>query len=67
MVEDELLNVVEVAARLRVTDWTVREYLRSGRLKGYRPGGRKAGWRVRASDLEQFIEASANRPDGETE
>ena len=65
MVDDRMLMVPEVAARLRVTEQAVREWLRTGKLRGYRPGGTRVGWRVRASDLEQFLEASANRPDGQ--
>jgi excisionase family DNA binding protein len=57
--EDRLLTVPEVADRLRVSEWTVREWLRDKKLKGYRPGGTKAGWRVRENDLEHFIEQSA--------
>jgi excisionase family DNA binding protein len=56
--EREFLTVKEIADRMRVTEFTVRNWLRSGRLKGYRPGGTKAGWRVRESDLDRFIEAS---------
>ena len=58
---DELLRVPEVAARLKVSTWTVLNYLRGGRLRGHRPGGTKAGWRVRDSDLERFIEESEAR------
>lgn len=50
-----LLTVPEVAAALRVTPWTVREYLRDGRLVGVKPGG--GNWRVRQEDLEAFIVA----------
>jgi excisionase family DNA binding protein len=53
---EETLTAAEVADRLRVTPWTVREWLRSRRLHGYQLGGR-AGWRVRESDLAQFIAA----------
>jgi excisionase family DNA binding protein len=55
MMADEVLTVAEVASRLRVSEYSVRNWLRAGRLRGYRPGGTKAGWRVRISDLERFI------------
>ena len=61
MVDEELYTVPEVAARLKVSTYTVLNWLRAGRLKGYRPGGRKAGWRVSASDLQRFLTAA--RPD----
>jgi len=57
MADERLLTVPEVAERLRVSEFTVRVWLRQRKLTGYRPGGTKAGWRVRESDLEQFIEA----------
>jgi excisionase family DNA binding protein len=44
---------------------TVLTWLQSGRLKGYRLGGTRAGWRVKPEDLEQFLAERANRPDGE--
>ena len=58
MVDERLFSVPEIADRLQVTEETVRTWLRSGRLRGLRPGGRRAGWRVRQSDLARFIEAT---------
>jgi excisionase family DNA binding protein len=58
MADEEVLTVPEVAQRLRVTEGSVREWLRTGRLRGFRPGGTKAGWRVPRSSLQAFIEAS---------
>lgn len=52
---DYLLTVPEVAARLRVSEATVREWLRRGRLAGLRPGGTKVGWRIPESALERFL------------
>ena len=67
MTQDRFLTVPEVAERLTVTEPTVREWLRSGRLPGYLPGGRRAGWRVRESDLERFVESTKYVPDREAE
>jgi excisionase family DNA binding protein len=50
-----LLTTREVAARLNVSEYTVRDYLRAGRLRGIRPGGTKAGWRVSETELARFI------------
>jgi excisionase family DNA binding protein len=55
MVDERAYTVPEVADRLRVSTWTVYNWLKAGRLGGYRLGGTKAGWRVSASDLERFI------------
>jgi excisionase family DNA binding protein len=52
---DRLMNVPEVAARLGVKDATVREWLKTGRLKGFRLGGARLGWKVRESDVDAFI------------
>ena len=52
--DDELLTVEEVAQRVKVTPETVRRWLRMKRLPGFRLSD-KAGWRVQASDLGQFL------------
>ena len=62
MSESKLLTVREVAAKLRVSEYTVREWLRMGRLKGIKPGGAKAGWRVTEDELAWFLE-QAKKPD----
>lgn len=54
--EQRLWTVAEVVDRLRVSPATVTSWLRTGQLRGYRVGGRKAGWRIESSDLERFIE-----------
>jgi excisionase family DNA binding protein len=58
MVEEKVFTVAEVAARLRTSEATVRTWLRSGKLGGYRPGGDKIGWRISESDLDRFIRES---------
>jgi excisionase family DNA binding protein len=65
--DERILTTAEVAERLRVTEWTVRQWLLAGKLRGSRPGGRRAGWRVRESDLERYLDQTANRADGEAE
>ncbi len=52
--QDRLLTVPEVAERLRMSEWTLRRWLREGRLKGVRLPG-KLGWRVRESEAEAFL------------
>jgi excisionase family DNA binding protein len=47
-----LLTPEEVSGVLKVTPYTVREYLRSGALKGVKVG---KYWRVRESDLEAYV------------
>ncbi len=52
-------TAAEVAHLLRVHVVTVRGWLRSGELKGLSFGAR-TGWRIRAEDLEAFIEGKAD-------
>jgi excisionase family DNA binding protein len=59
--DEQLLTVDEVARRLGVTAETVRRWLRSGELRGVR-FARKAGWRIRESDLQAYLAAHANVP-----
>lgn len=56
---EHLWTVGEIAERLGVTDETVRRWLREKALAGVRLG-KKAGWRVRESDLERFIRDRMN-------
>ncbi len=60
MTDERLLTVPEVAERLRLSIFTVRELLKEGRLHGFRLGGTKSGWRLREDDLHAFIEARRN-------
>ncbi len=63
MADEQVLTVPEVAERLRVSTATVTNWLREGRLRGYRIGGTKAGWRIESEDLERFIaERKGERP-----
>jgi excisionase family DNA binding protein len=58
MNEQRLLTVREVAERLRSSPETVRRWLRQGKLRGFRPGGTKLGYRVPESELQRFIQLS---------
>ena len=48
--------------RIRAHPQTVRAWLRSGKLKGYLPGGKKLGYRVPASEVERFLRAGQEPP-----
>ena len=52
---EEWFTVEQIARRLQVHPDTVRRWLRDGRLRGRNFGG-KTGYRVRASELEAFLE-----------
>ncbi len=51
---EKLLTVQQVADQLQVRPKTVREWLKSGQLKGVKIGGRQ--WRVKESDLQAFVD-----------
>lgn len=56
--ESDLLTVAEIADQYRITQRSVQRWIREGKLKAVRlPGGR--AYRVRRSDLDAAIEASA--------
>lgn len=60
MKNDELLTVADVAARLRVSEETVRQWLRKDVLSGYNFGGR-TGWRVPASEIARLLDARTGK------
>jgi excisionase family DNA binding protein len=55
MAAERLLTVAEVAERVRANPQTVRLWLRTGRLKGVRPGGTKLGWRIPQGEVERLL------------
>ena len=59
MTENQLLTPPQVAARLQVNERTVTQWLRKGHLRGFKIGKE---WRVSKSDLDAFLEGSANVP-----
>jgi len=66
LLDPPLLTVSQVAERLQVTEESVRDWLRAGSLRGFRPGGPRIGWRISEADLGQFLEDAANRAPGST-
>ncbi|MDQ3810976.1 MAG: helix-turn-helix domain-containing protein [Chloroflexota bacterium] len=63
MTEQRLLTVREVAERIRSSPETVRRWLRQGKLRGFRPGGTKLGYRVPESELQRFlVESNGGQP-----
>ena len=58
MTDERWLDVKEIVAMLRVHEQTVRRWIKQGELPAVL-FGRKGGYRVRASDLDAFLEARA--------
>lgn len=54
MVDEELLTVKEVAARLKIHPETVRNWLRAGQLRGMRKSD-SMGWRIPESEVRRFL------------
>lgn len=50
--DQPLLRVEQVAERLNTSEFTVRRYLNSGALPGYKIQGE---WRVSEADLAEFL------------
>ncbi len=59
MNDKKLLTPTDVANHLQVNERTVTQWLRRGRLRGFKIGKE---WRLSVEDLEAFLEASANKP-----
>lgn len=53
--EHEWLTVEQVAKLLVVTEETIRRWIRAGEIPVLELPSRKAGYRIRRSDLDQFI------------
>lgn len=61
MSDTRWLTVRDVAESLKVHEETVRRWIRRGDLVALDLGGPRAGYRVRPSDLNAFIDANFNR------
>ncbi len=57
-VKEQLMTPAQVGERLQLTERTVYEWLRDGRLVGLKLGRL---WRVRPEDLQAFLERSRTR------
>jgi excisionase family DNA binding protein len=54
-VAEAVLKVAEFAEQVRVHPETVREWLRTGKVKGVRLGGDRAGWRIPVSEVDRLL------------
>ena len=55
MLNEEWLTVEEVATRMKVSEETVRRWIRGKKLPVLDLGGPRAGYRIRPSDLQAFL------------
>ena len=56
--EDRLLSVADVAQLLSVTEPTVREWIKDGKLNAHRAGARF--WRIRQSEVDRMLSQQAS-------
>jgi excisionase family DNA binding protein len=61
-VDDGLLTIREAATFLRVSESTIRNAIRAGRLHAYRFGAKGGSIRIAASDLQAYIASCATVP-----
>ncbi len=54
----ELYTVAELTKLLNVTSQTLRNYIKSGKLRGQKLAGR---WHISSGNLRDFLEAKAKR------
>jgi len=51
---DKFLSVFEICGILKVKRGTVIRWIRTGRLRAFKPGGGRF-WRIRKIDFQKFI------------
>jgi excisionase family DNA binding protein len=51
---EEIYTIEEAAARLSITPDALRRWLRAGKIRGSKIGGRI--WRIRESDIQEFLD-----------
>jgi excisionase family DNA binding protein len=56
---EELLSPEQAGERLGVSVYTVRRWIKEGKLRAFRPGKE---YRIREADLEEFLRAREVRP-----
>jgi excisionase family DNA binding protein len=60
MSDEQWYDVKQIVAKLQVHEQTVRKWIKDGELPAIM-FGRKGGYRVKASDLDAFLEAQAQK------
>jgi excisionase family DNA binding protein len=60
---DSMLDIDQVAEKLRISESTIRGLVRSGKLRAYRIGGKRGQLRFKEEDLSSYIESTLVRPE----
>jgi excisionase family DNA binding protein len=62
IVGDLMLDIEEVAERLKVSESTIRSLVRSGKLRAYRIGGKRGRLRFKEEDLDAYVDSTLVQP-----
>jgi excisionase family DNA binding protein len=58
-----VLDIDEVAQRLKVSDGTIRRLVRAGALRAYRIGGKRGRLRFKEEDVNAYVDSTLVQPD----
>jgi excisionase family DNA binding protein len=53
--DEQMLTVDQAADRLQASKETIRRWLRDGKIKGVRIGGKRLGWRIPLSEIRRVL------------
>jgi excisionase family DNA binding protein len=59
LARDALYTTAQVAERLQLPVQTIRGAIRRGKLHAFLPAGRRHGYRIAESAIQEFLRASA--------
>jgi|TARA_A100001391_G_C4952188_1_gene247510 excisionase family DNA binding protein len=59
-VKENFLTISEVAEELKVSKWTVRQYIHSGKLKASKPNGKN--FIIMSTELYKFVNNTEYKP-----
>jgi|TARA_E500000305_G_scaffold24566_1_gene18599 excisionase family DNA binding protein len=59
-VKDNFLTISQVAEELKVSKWTVRQYIHTGKLKASKPNGKN--FIIMARELYKFVDNTEYKP-----
>jgi excisionase family DNA binding protein len=57
-----VLDIEEVAQRLKVSEGTIRRLVRAGTLRAYRIGGKRGRLRFKEEDLDSYVDSVLVQP-----
>ena len=58
--KDNFLTISQVAKELKVSKWTVRQYIHTGKLKASKPNGKN--FIIMARELYKFVDNTEYKP-----